>query len=95
MQVELAKPLIAIDALADDPKITAELNRIAATVYRMASPNDNGVAFDVSEYLHEKMERINTGAAYTDDSWEHSAYQSLMLQLSDYPDTGASQHTPY
>lgn len=65
MQVELAKPLIAIDA------------------------------FDVSEYLHEKMERITTGAAYTDDSWEHSAYQSLMLQLSDYPDTSASKHTPY
>ena len=95
MQVELAKPLIAIDALTDDPKITAELNHIAATVYRMASPHDNGVAFDVSEYLHEKMERITTGAAYTDDSWEHSAYQSLMLQLSDYPDTSASKHTPY
>ena len=91
MQVELAKPLIAIDALTDDPKI----NRIAATVYRMASPNDNGVAFDVSEYLHEKMERIATGAAYTDDSWEHSAYQSLMLQLSDYPDTSASKHVRY
>ena len=94
-QVELAKPLIAIDALTDDPKITTELNRIAATVYRIASPNDNGVAFDVSEYLHEKMERITTGAAYTYDSWEHSSNQSVMLQLSDYPDTISSTHVRY
>ena len=81
MQVELAKPLIEIDALTDDPKITAELNRIAATVYRMASPHDNGVAFDVSEYLHEKVERLSNGTV--SDGWEEYAYKSLMQQLDD------------
>lgn len=68
-QVNLARHIIAIDELTDDPKITKE--------------KDNGVAFDVSEYLHEKAKRLESGGEYTDDSWEAYAYNSLMKQLGD------------
>lgn len=82
-QVNLARHIIAIDELTDDPKITKELNDICAELWRVAGARDNGVAFDVSEYLHEKAKRLESGGEYTEDSWEAYAYNSLMKQLED------------
>lgn len=82
-QVNLACHIIAIDELTDDPKITKELNDICAELWRVAGTKDNGAMFDVSEYLHEKVKRLESGGEYTEDSWEAYAYNSLMKQLED------------
>ena len=46
---------------------------------RLAGFKDNGIALDVSEYLHEKVERLSNGIV--SDGWEEYAHKSLMQQL--------------
>jgi len=48
---------------------------------RLAGFKDNGIAFDMSEYLHEKVDRLRNGAV--SDGWEEHARKSLMQQLRD------------
>ena len=48
---------------------------------RLAGFKDNGIAFDMSEYLHEKVDRLRNGAV--SDGWEEHAHKSLMQQLRD------------
>jgi len=80
-QAQFARSLLAIDRLTDNPEITKHLSDIAAQLLRMSGFEDNGVAFDVSEYLYEKVENLATHKE--DDGWEKSAYDSLMQQLDD------------
>ena len=80
-QKELARHIVEIDKLSDDPKVTEELYLISAEILRLAGFKDNGVAFDVSEYLHEKVERLSNGTV--SDGWEEYAHKSLMQQLDD------------
>lgn len=82
-QTELACHIIKVDKLSDDPRVTKELYLISAEILRLAGFKDNGVAIDVSEYLYEKMERLESGQEQAKDSWEMSAYKSLMEQLND------------
>ncbi|MFC2552103.1 MAG: hypothetical protein ACFNUR_02335 [Candidatus Saccharibacteria bacterium] len=78
-QKELARHIVEIDKLSDDPKVTKELYLISAEMLRLAGFKDNGVALDVSEYLHEKVERMSNGVV--SDGWEEHAYKSLIRQL--------------
>ena len=80
-QKELARHIVEIDKLSDDPKVTKELYLISAEVLRLAGFKDNGIALDVSEYLHEKVERLSKGIV--SDGWEEYAHKSLMQQLDD------------
>lgn len=75
-QKELARHIIEIDRLSGDPKVTKELYLISAEMLRLAGFKDNGVALDVSEYLHEKVERMSNGVV--SDGWEEHAYKSLI-----------------
>ena len=76
-QKELARHIVKIDKLSDDPKVTEELYLISAEILRLAGFKDN----DVSEYLHEKVERLSNGTV--SDGWEEYAHKSLMQQLDD------------
>ena len=78
-QKELARHIVEIDKLSDDPKVTKELYLISAEVLRLAGFKDNGVALDISEYLHEKVEHLSNGIV--SDGWEEYAYKSLIQQL--------------
>ena len=78
-QKELARHRVERDKRSDDPKVTTELYLISAEMLRLAGFKDNGVALDVSEYLHEKVERLSNGIV--SDGWEEHAHKSLMQQL--------------
>lgn len=80
-QKELARHIVKIDKLSDNPEVTKELYLISIEMLRLAGFKDNGIAFDVSEYLHEKVDRLRNGAV--SDGWEEHAHKSLMRQLSD------------
>ena len=80
-QKELARHIVEIDKLSDNPEVTKELYLISAEVLRLAGFKDNGIALDVSEYLHEKVDRLCNGAV--SDGWEEHARKSLMQQLRD------------
>ena len=81
VQKEIAHHIVAIDKLSDDPRVTKELYLISAEILQLAGFKDNGVSLDVSEYLYEKVERLNSGIE--SDGWEEYAYKSLMQQLDD------------
>ena len=72
-QVNLARHIIAIDELTDDPKITKELNDIYAELWRVAGTKDSGAMFDVSEYLHEKAKRLESGGEYIEECWDRKS----------------------
>lgn len=80
-QKELARHIVEIDKLSDNPEVTKELYLISTEMLRLAGFKDNGIALDVSEYLHEKVDRLRNGAV--SDGWEEHARKSLMQQLRD------------
>lgn len=80
-QINLARHLMSIDALTSDPRIIEQLALVAAELLAVSGFEDNGVAFDLSEYLHEKLERLRQGDRPSDNSWESYAYASLCKQL--------------
>ena len=80
-QKELARHIVEIDKLSDNPEVTKELYLISKEMLRLAGFKDNGIAFDMSEYLHEKVDRLRNGAV--SDGWEEHARKSLMQQLRD------------
>ena len=80
-QKELARHIVEIDKLSDNPEVTKELYLISIEMLRLAGFKDNGIAFDVSEYLHEKVDRLRNSAV--SDGWEEHAHKSLMQQLRD------------
>lgn len=75
-QKELARHIIEIDRLSGDLKVTKELYLISAEMLRLAGFKDNSVVLDVSEYLHEKVERLSNGTV--SDGWEDYTYKSLI-----------------
>lgn len=79
-QIELARHIVEIDKISNDPRITKELYLISADLLRLSGFKDNGVALDLSEYLHEKVERLSSGIE--SDGWEEHAYKSLIDQLN-------------
>ena len=80
-QTELARHIVEIDKLSDDPKVTKELYLISAEIFRLSGFKDNGVAFDLSEYLYEKTTRLDNNTE--SNGWEESAYKFLMDQLGE------------
>lgn len=80
-QAKLARHIITIDKLTSDPRIVEQLSLVANELFALSGYDDNGVALDLSEYLHEKVERLKTGKNTSDDTWEVYALTSLEKQL--------------
>lgn len=80
-QAKLARHIIAIDKLTSDPRIVEQLSLVANELFALSGYDDNGVALDLSEYLHEKVERLKAGKDASDDTWEAYALASLEKQL--------------
>lgn len=81
-QARVARHIISIDKLAfDNLKIIEQLSLMANELLELSGYDDNGVAFDLSEYLHEKVERLRKGEELSDGTWESCAFASLKKQL--------------
>lgn len=81
-QARVARHIISIDKLAaDNLKVIEQLSLMANELLRLSGYEDNGIAFDLSEYLHEKVERLRKGEDLSDSTWESYALMSLERRL--------------
>lgn len=81
-QAEIARSILSVESACDDnQEIIEKLSEISSIVLKLSGFDDNGIAFDLSEYLYEKTQRIRNKTP--SDGWEESALKSLKTQLDD------------
>lgn len=78
-QARLSKNLLEIDRLSDRNDVTKKLVEISSLFLELSGFEDNGIAFDTSEYFHEKYNQQISGNV--DTGWKQKAYDSLQAQL--------------
>ena len=77
-QIEFAKTLLPVLDSVAGPESLAHLHETAALVLKWSGHEDNGVAFDLSEYTFELAE-IAKGKE--DTGWKDEAKKRLYSQL--------------
>lgn len=80
-QIEFAKNILRIDEVIGDvsPEVTKKISQLATQFMLESDNDDNGVAFDLSEYLYEKVRNFDSKS----DGWQEYALKSLKGQLND------------
>jgi hypothetical protein len=79
-QAQFAKELLPIVETTDDAVLLGRLHKIAAIILEWSGFEDNGIAFDLSEYTYEKKS-IAEGKKST--GWDKESKTSLLKQLDD------------
>lgn len=79
-QIRFAKELLPIVDSTSDPVIIEHVHNIAALVLKWSGYEDNGVAFDLSEYTYESAELAR---GQKDTGWKNEARKSLERQVNE------------
>lgn len=78
-QIEFANHLLPVIDRASDVETLERLHTLAALVLKWSGYENNGVAFDLSEYTYELTEAMR---GEKDTGWKDEARRSLEAQLS-------------
>jgi flagellar biosynthesis regulator FlbT len=77
-QAQFAKELVPLVEQLTDPEMIDRLHKIAALVLEWSGFEDNGLAFDASEYSYEMLELAR---GMGDTGWAAASKKSLERQL--------------